>query len=169
MLWYNELTATSEDIGFHRNPYDTCSFSRAQLGSIDRILVYVYDLSITSESKERLQVIADTLKRKYEAVTTWARLPWYSLGLHHPQLSFPVDGWIHQCYYQQIQCHEEMQHTGNWQTIPNNARHSYPYLEQKRNVQIMHNSLLLSQAYPSRDSHRDILLCNEDIRANWRR
>ena len=70
MLWYNELTATLEDIGFHRNPYDTCSFSRAQLGSIDRILVYVYDLSITLESKERLQVIADTLKRKYEAVTT---------------------------------------------------------------------------------------------------
>ena len=28
VLWYNELTSTLEELGFIRNPYDTCSFSR---------------------------------------------------------------------------------------------------------------------------------------------
>ena len=99
ILWYNELTATLEDIGFHRNRYDNCSFSRAQLGSIDRILVYVEDLFITSESKESLQAIADTLKRKYEAVTYNTGLEHDFLGIHWDfiipgQASLSMDGYI---------------------------------------------------------------------------
>ena len=84
MLWYNELTATLENMGFNRNPYDTCSFSRAQEGSHDRILVYVDDLFLTSASKSRLQTIADTLKSQYKAVT-------YETGLHHDFLGIHWD------------------------------------------------------------------------------
>ena len=43
VLWYNELTSTLESIGFSRNPYDTCSFTRARDNTFDRILVYVDD------------------------------------------------------------------------------------------------------------------------------
>lgn len=69
MLWYNELTATLENMGFNCNSYDTHSFSRAQDDSHDRKLVYVDDLFLTSESETRLQSIADVLKSKYKAIT----------------------------------------------------------------------------------------------------
>ena len=84
LLWYNELTATLENMGFSRNPYDTYSFSRAQDGSYDRILVYVDDLFLTSANESRLQAIADTLKSQYKAVT-------YETGLHHDFLGIHWD------------------------------------------------------------------------------
>jgi hypothetical protein len=99
MLWYNELTATLESMGFIRNPYDTCSFSRAQDGTHDRILVYVDDLFLTSASESRLQAIADTLQSQYSSVT-------YKTGMHHDflgihwdfsipgQTSLSMDGYI---------------------------------------------------------------------------
>lgn len=99
MLWYNELTSTLESIGFKRNPYDTCSFSRAQGRSFDRILVYVDDLFLTSDSNSRLQTIAETLKSRYDAVTYKTGLQHDFLGIHWDftvagQVSLSMDGYI---------------------------------------------------------------------------
>ena len=99
MLWYNELSATLEKMGFIRNPYDTCSFSRVQDNSYDRILLYVDDLFITSDSNPRLQVIADTLKSRYDAVTYKTGLEHDFLGIHWDftvlgQASLSMDGYI---------------------------------------------------------------------------
>ena len=69
ILWYEELTSTLQEMGFIRNPYNTCSFSRLQDGSNDRILVYVDDLFLISVSEQRLQIIAEKLTSKYDSVT----------------------------------------------------------------------------------------------------
>lgn len=69
MLWYQELTSTLEELGFKKNPYDPCSFTRSRGGSIDRILVYVDDLFITSDTEVKLDRIAAALRAKYGEVT----------------------------------------------------------------------------------------------------
>ena len=61
VLWYNELKSTLVRIGFKENPYDVCSFTRSRAESIDRILVYVDDLFITSDTEQVLDDIDDTL------------------------------------------------------------------------------------------------------------
>lgn len=86
-------------MGFKRNPYDTCSFSRAQDNSYDCILLYVDDLLITSDSKSRFQTIADTLKSRYDAVTYKTGLEHDFLGIHWDftvpgQASLSMDGHI---------------------------------------------------------------------------
>jgi Reverse transcriptase (RNA-dependent DNA polymerase) len=70
VLWYEELASTLVDFGFKRNPYDICSFNRSRSGTVGRILVYGDDLLITSQSNQVLIDISETLRRKYEAVTT---------------------------------------------------------------------------------------------------
>ena len=99
MLWYKELTSTLENMGFIRNPYDTCSFLRVQNNSYDRILLYVDDLFIISESSLRLQAIAETLQSKYDAVTYRTGLQHDFLGIHwdftNPgQASLSMDGYV---------------------------------------------------------------------------
>jgi hypothetical protein len=84
VLWYNELTSTLESIGFSRNPYDTCSFTRVRDNTFDRILVYVDDLFLTSVCKDSLETIANILRAKYDAVT-------YKLGAHHDFLGIHWD------------------------------------------------------------------------------
>ena len=55
VLWYEELRGTLRDLGFLENPYDVCSFARKRGTSVDRILVYVDDLLILSDSAIVLQ------------------------------------------------------------------------------------------------------------------
>lgn len=43
MLWYQELASALEQLGFKRNAYDICSFTRVRGKSTDRILVSVDD------------------------------------------------------------------------------------------------------------------------------
>jgi Reverse transcriptase (RNA-dependent DNA polymerase) len=69
VLRYNELSSTLATLGFTKNPYDICSFSRESAGSCDKILVYVDDLFLTSSSKDRLESVAQTLRDKYDTVT----------------------------------------------------------------------------------------------------
>ena len=70
VLWYNELKSTLVKIGFRENPYDVCSFTRARGISTDRILVYVDDLFITSDSEQVLDDIDETLRKTYGGVTS---------------------------------------------------------------------------------------------------
>ena len=70
MLWYKELISTLEELGFKRNPYDNCALIRMRGGDIDRILVYVDDLFITSASESTLEDIGNALRRKYGELTT---------------------------------------------------------------------------------------------------
>jgi hypothetical protein len=60
-LWYNKLTSTLELLELIWNPYDTYSFSRPHKDSYNRILVYVDDLFLTSDSQDSLKAIAETL------------------------------------------------------------------------------------------------------------
>ena len=69
VLWFKELSSTLHSLGFKSNPYDTCAFTRRRNGSIDRILVYVDDLFITSDKQEELDKLAAALKNKYGEVT----------------------------------------------------------------------------------------------------
>ena len=99
VLWYNELASTLEAMGFVRNPYDICSFSRIRDGSTDRILVYVDDLFITSKHEHVLTSIATTLKKKYGAVTSNMGLEHNFLGIHWDfsvpgQATLSMDGYI---------------------------------------------------------------------------
>ena len=99
MLWYEELTSTLQDMGFIRNPYDTCSFTRLQDGSYDRILVYVDDLFLTSASEQRLQMIAEKLTSKYGSVTYKTGKEHDFLGIHWDfsipgQSSLSMDGYV---------------------------------------------------------------------------
>ena len=84
MLWYKELASTLVSLGFRPNPYDTCSFVRHRQRSIDRILVYVDDLFITSDSKRELDTTAEALKSKYGQVTS-------KTGLEHDYLGIRWD------------------------------------------------------------------------------
>ena len=71
MLWYRELAGSLEELGFKRNPYDTCSFIRTRgPSSIDRILVYVDDLFISSDTEAILDEIVSSLRSKYGEVTS---------------------------------------------------------------------------------------------------
>jgi hypothetical protein len=82
VLWYNELTSTLEGLGYKRNPYDTCSFTRMNNGSLDRILVYVDDLFLTSHCEDSLKAVAEVLKAKYDAVTSQLGVEHDFLGIH---------------------------------------------------------------------------------------
>jgi Reverse transcriptase (RNA-dependent DNA polymerase) len=100
VLWYNELASTLEAMGFVRNPYDICSFSRIRYGSTDRILVYIDDLFITSKHELVLTSIATTLKKKYGAVAINMGLEHNFLGIHWDfrvpgQATLSMDGCIH--------------------------------------------------------------------------
>jgi Reverse transcriptase (RNA-dependent DNA polymerase) len=70
VLWYEELKTTLLGMKFIENPYDICSFSRNRGTSIDKILVYVDDLFITSDSDRVLDEIDTTLRFKYGGVTS---------------------------------------------------------------------------------------------------
>ena len=48
VLWNQELATTLREMGFHENPYDICSFRRVRGDTIDKILVFVDKLFITS-------------------------------------------------------------------------------------------------------------------------
>jgi Reverse transcriptase (RNA-dependent DNA polymerase) len=99
VLWYNELTSTLEELGFIRNPYDTCSFSRPHQDSYDRILVYVDDLFLSSASEDRLNSVADVLRKKYDAVTFKTGTQHDFLGIHWDfstlgEVSLSMEGYI---------------------------------------------------------------------------
>ena len=70
VLWYNELKSSLLGMGFKENMYDICSFSRSRGTSTDRILVYVDDLLITSDSDQVLDEVDATLRGKYGGVTS---------------------------------------------------------------------------------------------------
>ena len=70
VLWYKELKNTLNTMGFTENAYDICSFSRSRGTSTDRLLVYVDDLFITSDSEKELDKIDKTLREKYGGVTS---------------------------------------------------------------------------------------------------
>jgi Reverse transcriptase (RNA-dependent DNA polymerase) len=89
VLWYEELASTLQAIGFTKNPYDVCSFNRVHEDTVDRVLVYVDDLFITSRSEKVLVNISDTLRTKYEAVTTRLGVQHNFLGI---QWDFEVPG-----------------------------------------------------------------------------
>ena len=82
VLWYKELSATLLDLGFSKNPYDQCSFTRNRSGEIDTILVYVDDLLLTSKSQLVLRTIADALRTKYKEVTVQEGYQHDFLGVH---------------------------------------------------------------------------------------
>ena len=82
VLWYGELSSTLEGMGFSRNPYEMCSFTRVRDASVDKILVYVDDLFITSKDEHVLTTISNTLKTKYGAVTMTTGLEHDFLGIH---------------------------------------------------------------------------------------
>lgn len=46
VLWYKELSSTLHGLGFTKNLFDECSFTRVNNDKIDTILVYVDDLMI---------------------------------------------------------------------------------------------------------------------------
>jgi Reverse transcriptase (RNA-dependent DNA polymerase) len=89
VLWYAELASTLQAIGFTKNPYDVCSFNRVHEDTVDRVLVYVDDLSITSRSEKVLFNISDNLRSKYEAVTIRLGVQHNFLGI---QWDFEVPG-----------------------------------------------------------------------------
>lgn len=53
-------------MGFKENMYDICSFSRSKGTFTDRILVYVDDLLITSDSDQILDEVDATLRERKE-------------------------------------------------------------------------------------------------------
>ena len=81
VLWYKELKSTLISIGFLENAYDICSFTRTRGTSIDRILVYVDDLFITSDSEAALDEIDKCLRDKYGGVTSKKGLIHEYLGI----------------------------------------------------------------------------------------
>lgn len=99
VLWYRELSSTLERLGFQKNPYDICSYTRLNEGSIDKILVYVDDLFITSKEEDTLQTIADELGVKYPTVTVKTGLQHDFLGIHWDfgtkgQASLSMEGYV---------------------------------------------------------------------------
>lgn len=66
VLWYNELKSSLLGMGFKENMYDICSFSRSKGTFTDRILVYVDDLLITSDSDQILDEVDATLRERKE-------------------------------------------------------------------------------------------------------
>lgn len=82
VLWYRELSSTLEQLGFQKNPYDICSFTRMSNGAMVKILAYVDDLFITSRNTDALQKIADALGAKYPTVTVKTGLQHDFLGIH---------------------------------------------------------------------------------------
>jgi Reverse transcriptase (RNA-dependent DNA polymerase) len=99
VLWYQELATTLREIGFQENPDDICSFTRVRCDMIDKILVYVDDLFITSKDKDILTAISDTLKAEYGAVTNTIGDEHNFLGMHWDfrvsrQVSLSMDGYI---------------------------------------------------------------------------
>jgi Reverse transcriptase (RNA-dependent DNA polymerase) len=99
VLGYQELASTLQDMGFHENLYDICSFTRVRGDTSDRILVYVDDLLITSKDEHVLTAISDALKGKYEAVTNTIGQEHNFLGIHWDfrvagQVSLSMDGYV---------------------------------------------------------------------------
>ena len=99
VLWYRELSSTLERLGFQKNPYDIGSYTRLNEGSIDKILVYVDDLFITSKGEDTLQTIADELGAKYPTVTVKTGLQHDFLGIHWDfgtkgQASLSMEGYV---------------------------------------------------------------------------
>ena len=99
VLWYKELSSTLLGLGFKKNPYDECSFTREIEGRIDSILVYVDDLMIFSELPQTLTSIADALRSKYTEITTRIGKEHDFLGVHWDfrvpgQVMLSMDGYI---------------------------------------------------------------------------
>ena len=99
VLWYRELSSTLEQLGFQKNPYDICSFTRMSNGAIDKILVYVDDLFITSKTEDALQKIANALGAKYPTVTVKTGLQHDFLGIHwdfstQGQAALSMEGYV---------------------------------------------------------------------------
>lgn len=99
LLWHNELSFTTEGMGFSKNPYDICSYTRTVAGHTCNILVYVDDLLITSTAASDLQEVASTLKRKYGGVTTNEGPTHDYLGIHWDfsapgQVSLAMNGYV---------------------------------------------------------------------------
>ena len=69
-LWYNELRSTLMKLNFTANPYDVCSFTRIRGQFTDRILVYVDDLFVTSDTEDVLDEVDKALKDAYGGVTS---------------------------------------------------------------------------------------------------
>ena len=84
VLWYKELSSTLHSLGFIKNPYDECAFTRIDKEKIDTILVYVDDLMIISEEPKTLTWIADALRSKYTEITS-------KIGNHHDFLGVHWD------------------------------------------------------------------------------
>ena len=103
VLWHNELKSTLLSMGFVENVYDVCSFSRQHEKSIDRILVYVDDLLITSDDDSVLDDIDAKLRSKYGGVTSKKGLLHEYLGIKWDfstpgQVSLSMEGYINDVF-----------------------------------------------------------------------
>ena len=103
VLWHNELKSTLLSMGFVENVYDVCSFSRQHEKSIDRILVYVDDLLITSDDDSVLDDIDAKLRSKYGGVTSKKGLLHEYLGIKWDfstpgQVSLSMEGYINDIF-----------------------------------------------------------------------
>ena len=99
VLRYQELATTLRVMGFQENPHDICSFTIVKGDTIDKILVYVDDLFVTSKDKHLLTAISDTLKAKYGAETNTIGDEHNFLGIQWDyrvagQVSLSLDGYI---------------------------------------------------------------------------
>ena len=64
LLWYSELSSTIVNMGFVKNPYDSCSFRRVCGDDECTILVYVDDLFIMSSAQHNLHEVSSTLRQE---------------------------------------------------------------------------------------------------------
>jgi Reverse transcriptase (RNA-dependent DNA polymerase) len=102
VLWHNELKSTLS-MGFVENVYDVCSFSRQREKSIDRNLVHVDDLLITSDDDAVLDDIDAKLRSKYGGVTSKKELVHEYLGIKWDfstpgQVSLSMEGYINDIF-----------------------------------------------------------------------
>jgi Reverse transcriptase (RNA-dependent DNA polymerase) len=103
MLWYYELKSKLLSMGFVENVYDVCSFFRQREKSINRILVYVDDLFITSDDDAVLDDIDAKLRSKYGGVTSNKRLVHEYLGIKWDfstpgQVTLSMEGYINDIF-----------------------------------------------------------------------
>ena len=68
--WHSELHNTLTDMGFEQSASDPCVYHAYKDGDRTSIIVYVDDLMVLAKSKERTQQIQNTLRARYQSITT---------------------------------------------------------------------------------------------------
>ena len=68
-LWYENLSATLNDLGYERNDYELCVFNKVCDGTQCTAAVHVDDLIITSVDQGMIDGLCDGLKGKYGEIT----------------------------------------------------------------------------------------------------